>query len=726
MSLNNKNIDSDIFVEFLKIKEKFLLNDDIDVATYVLMKDVLKFFDIDRIYVGMKSSIKSQCVPIVEYLRGEEPNFLGDVMDFSSYTKFININMTFEENEYIKVCDDNNYLLEEDFKKIENTLSHLGYIPSEKGVPKECLMFYIRNKVSFSFLFMERYEDRDKTFSKLERTALADIYSIIKTRIQKESLEERLYNEINIKNIIIENEQTPICMVDKDDHKIIYYNETYKDFIPNIEIGASYYDLFDKEHTVELLENSESLILQNYTDDLTKYWIKKVTPFKLADGKEVFMIYIKNTEDYIKELEGIDLLTSAYSMAGFTKCFKNLMDKNPSQNYTLCTIDISKFKYINDSFSFNTGNKILRKTANELNKFVRSQEAFCRMNEDKFAILFQSNTKEELKARIKGLFANLETMREQHFLDVKLTYICGITDVDKNVEINILIDRANMARKSVKNSHKNTMAFFDEKAAQKAREELSIEASVSKAIANGEFVPYLQPKFDLKTMKICGAEALVRWITPTGMIFPDSFIPLFERNGFISTLDFIIYQKVMEHIRECLDKNIKVYPISLNVSRNHIQNKNFVNQVMELIDRYRVPVDLIELEVTESVFIEDRETLKYFIDNIKRPKIKVSIDDFGTAYSSLQILKDIDIDILKIDKGFLENIDFTDTHKFTKDEVVLKNIINLARDLNCRVICEGIETEEQIELLKSIGCEYGQGYVFSRPIPIYEYTKTYL
>ncbi|MFI3175564.1 MAG: EAL domain-containing protein [Bacillota bacterium] len=227
-------------------------------------------------------------------------------------------------------------------------------------------------------------------------------------------------------------------------------------------------------------------------------------------------------------------------------------------------------------------------------------------------------------------------------------------------------------------------------------------------------------------MEICGAEALVRWLTPTGMIFPDQFIPLFEKDGFIDTLDFIVYKQVMIHIRDCLDEGLPVYPISLNVSRNHIQNKNFVTQLMELINTYAVPIDLLELEVTESIFIEDRELLKYFIDNIKRPKLKVSIDDFGSAYSSLQLLKDVDIDILKIDKGFLNNIDFSNEHQYTKDEVVLTNIIRLARDLKCKVICEGIETEDQIELLKGIGCEYGQGFVFSRPIPIEEYKELFL
>lgn len=719
MSVNKKLIE----IEVLEIKNNFMMEKNIDQAICKLGKEICKLYQIDRLMLGMKSVFKNECMPILEYTREKGIVFFGEIIDFSAFTRFTHSKITNIEEEYIKKCVENNYFVGEEFSEIEPLLNQMGYIASEQGQPKECITTYMKNKETFVYMVVEKNKETTKLFSEVDRLVLKNIYHMLVNRMENEILKEHLYQKMRIKDAIMSNEKVPICMIEKSENKVIYYNNDYEEYMPNVRLGINYYDLFkDKESNVAYC--STTVRLRKNKGEEAKYWIKKSIPFTLANGTEVYMIYVKNTEDYIQELEGIDLLTSAYSMKGFVENFNILA--NNKEDYTLCTIDIEKFKYINDSFSFSIGNKILKKVSSVMSEFVYDDEIFCRMNEDKFALMIKCREKEVVKDRIQHLFHKLKEMQNLHFLEIKLTYICGATAVNQEVPLNILIDRANNARKMAKGSHTSTMAFFDEEAENRTKEEIKLENRVAKAVADGEFVPYLQPKFDLSTMTICGAEALVRWLTPTGMIFPDSFIPLFEKNGFINTLDFIIYQKVMEHIRSCLDRGLPVYPISLNVSRNHIQNENFITQIMELINRYEIPVELLELEVTESIFVEDKEILKFFIDNIKRPKIKVSIDDFGTAYSSLQILKDIDIDILKIDKGFLENIDFTDSHQLTKDEVVLKNIINLARDLGCKVICEGIETENQIALLKSIGCEYGQGYVFAKPMPIIDYENKFL
>ncbi len=714
-----------IDIEIFRIKERFLSCENTDIAMERLFTDLLNFFDIDRIFIGMKDVAKNECVAVMEYEKGKGQQFFGDVIDFNSFIRFSSLQLVdADEENYMKLCQKKECFVKDEVKDIQDILKNVGYRPSFLGMPKECIVQYIKNKEFFSYMLMERYGEQTP-FTDDERMVLRSLYYMLKMRIEKDMLEKRFYDERNMKDAIIANENMPICMVDKVNQSIVYYNELYKKILPDIRLGVSYHELFDDEEHHQAHCLTESFRIQTHLGSRDKYWINKCVPFTLCSGDEVYMIYAKDTEDYIKQLDGIDLLTSAYSIKGFTEhCEKVIASQNLS--YVLCTMDIDKFKYINDAFGFHVGNELLKKVASVINQCVQKTESFCRMSEDKFALLLECGTQEEVQGRFLDLYKKLEAMQQEHFLDMKLTFISGATQVDKEIPINILLDRANNARKTAKGSHKSKVAFFDKVAEQKEREETRLEKRVSKAVKDGEFIPYLQPKFELSTKKICGAEALVRWVTPTGMIYPDNFIPLFERNGFIDTLDFIVYQKVMEHIRNFLDRNLKVYPISLNVSRNHIQNKNFVNQIMELIHQYDIPVELLELEVTESIFVEDKEVLKYFIENIKRPKIKVSIDDFGTAYSSLQVLKDIDIDILKIDKGFLENIDFSDAHQFTKDEVVLKNIINLARDLDCKVICEGIETDEQIKLLENIGCEYGQGYVFAKPMPIAEYEDLFL
>ncbi|MFI3175145.1 MAG: bifunctional diguanylate cyclase/phosphodiesterase [Bacillota bacterium] len=733
MSLHNETNDSNVIAKLFEIRAKFIEADDINAGYSELMKNMIDYFDFDRIYVGMKSFSKSQCIPVIEYFKNKPHRLLSNRAEFNEYTKFTNVEIDEIEQEYIGLADTNNYFLGDEFQKLSHMLSHLSYVPSEIGNPKECLIFYMKTEDVFSFVFMERYDGRETTFSELEKMAITDTFHLLRIKVATDILLQRAYNEAHMNHAMLQNENMPMCLVSKKDRKVVYFNENYKKLIPTARVGVKYNEIFvdvnhlGKDYNTKLTANSEELIRHKRgkgEEETITYLIKKVIPLTLVDGLQVYMIYVKDTLDYIRQLEGVDLLTSAYSEKGFSSYFKNNIKNQFEKEYMLCTLDVAKFKFINDTKGFTVGNHLLRKISKVLRDFVRTQELFCRLNGDKFAILLQCDTKDEVRARIKGLFSKLEIMRTEEFPDIGITYVCGIVNVEEGVEINALIDKANISRKIAKGSHENVISFFDEEMERKLLNEVNIEARISKAVEDGEFIPYLQPKFNLETMEICGAEALVRWVTPAGMIFPDNFIPLFEKNGFITTLDFIIYRKVMMHIRECLDKKLPIYPISVNVSRNHIRNENFANQMMDLINEFGIPIELLELEITESVFVEDREVLKFFVDNINHIRVKVSIDDFGSAYSSLQILKDVNMDILKIDKGFLDNIGVD--NQFTKDELVLKNIINLAKDLKCKVVCEGVETEHQVEVLKNIGCEVGQGYVFARPMPIEEYCEKYL
>lgn len=728
-NINNK------ITKVFEIKNKFLENENIDIATYDLMKEIIELFNIDRIYISAKNTEEDKCVPVVEYSKDAEPVFFGEINNFDGFAKSISIKTSEDELNFINTISKNNYF-SDNFNEISDLLNKLGYIKSKKGNPSEILIFHIKNESAFSFMMVEMYKETSDNLPKFNQLALYDIYNTIKTRMEKEYLVQSLHNEVYTKNVILENEHMPMCIIAKDSRKVMYFNDFYKKFIPKIFIGAKYDELFednelfkDKSNNMDLDINSETLVNHKYKineETFTTYWIKKIKSIILADGTDAYMIYIKDTADYIRQLDEVDILTSAYSMKGFIANFESSIKNKINKNYFLCTLDIARFKYINDSKGFDVGNKLLKKIADTLSDFIKKNEMFCRIAEDKFSILFQCETKKEATDRINDLFVDLENMRENHFSNININYVCGVTVVDESIEFITLIDRADMSRKTSKGSHKNIIAFFDESMEEKMNKEAYIETRVETALKDDEFTVYLQPKFNLNTMKICGAEALVRWITPTGMIFPDNFIPLFEKNGFITTLDFIVYEKSMEYIRSCLDRNLPVYPISLNVSRNHIQGNNFINNLITLIDKYKIPIELLELEITESVFIEDTELFKLFIDKLKYIKIKLSIDDFGSAYSSLQTLKDIDIDVLKIDKGFTDGLVDFESDEFEKNKIIMRNIINLAKEIGCKVICEGIESEEQIEVLKEIGCELGQGYVFARPMPIKDYEKEFI
>ncbi|MFI3231240.1 MAG: bifunctional diguanylate cyclase/phosphodiesterase, partial [bacterium] len=610
----------------------------------------------------------------------------------------------------------------DDYHSNKDKLDKIGFTPINTEHIEEVFIFLTNHEYFTGYIAFERY--KTTKLSENELNILISLCRMLNMGIGKQNLTQKYEMELLIKDIILNNEETPIAVVEKYTFKILYHNDFYYSVFPNIAVGGICYELLGRNKQCDECCFDKDLLM-NDANQCDHQWIKKAVPYTLENGKEVYVIYSKDSIDYIKKINAVDNLTQALLFRGLEEYYEKFVKVN-EYNYALCSLDIDKFKYINEIFDYNTGDKILRKVANVIQNFIVTDENFCRIDGDKFAILLRYDDEFDLHLRMKSLSKKFEDMKNEHFPETRINISAGLTTVNRNISLTNLLNQTIIARKNSKGSHKNNFSYYNPEIDMKIKSELQIEEKIPRAIENDEFIPYIQPKFNIYTKKICGAEALVRWRLSDGtMIFPDQFIPLFEKNGFICQLDFIVYEKVMKHIRKCLDNGFNVYPISVNVSRNHIANKNFLNEFMRLVRLYNIPREYIELEITESIFVEDIQELKNFVSGMKGYKLKVSIDDFGSAYSSLQNLTDIEVDILKIDKGFLNNIDMSET-VITKDEILLRNIINLAKELEFHVICEGIESDEQIELLKKVGCEYGQGYVFARPMPIEDYEKQFL
>lgn len=229
-----------------------------------------------------------------------------------------------------------------------------------------------------------------------------------------------------------------------------------------------------------------------------------------------------------------------------------------------------------------------------------------------------------------------------------------------------------------------------------------------------EFQVYLQPKYELKGMEIVSAEALIRWKSATkGFLCPNDFIPFFERNGFIINSDFYVLEQVCKKIRFWLDQGVPPIQLSVNQSRVHISDSHYINRLSLLLEKYRIPKHLIELEITERLFMENPKKLLEVMEAARSLGFLISIDDFGSGYSSLNLLNQIPVDILKLDKAFLHNI---------KDErrsrIVITQIVEMAHQLDVKVVCEGVETKEQSEFLKEIKCDMVQGFFYARPMEI--------
>lgn len=727
------NIVLEKYPEIFKITQSFLNNPDIELATQDLLIDTCKFFNINKLSVKMKNDEYDIYEPITIY-ENNNLNMKSDIKDFEKFTKCSTRHISKEEDDFITLCDElfcfnkfnnfNNFDNFDNFDSIDNnkflklqeTLKNLEYKLEDNN--NKYIINYIMLKGVFTYIVLELENSFNNNLSQEDINILLYVFDILKLKTSKESNEKFINDSHKIKELIILNEKMPICLVNKHDHRILEFNEYYKEILPNIADCTYYYELIGKTKEFSI----EDSINTKYVQANGKHWVRKNIEITLSDGREAYVVYGKDTLDQIKQLESLDLLTSTLSLKGLENYYNDVIRKS-RYFHVLVTLDISHFKNINAKYGFEIGNNILRKISFLIKEALIGEEMFCRINDDKFAIIFRQEEEEFSTDRYLVLKEKFSKLKEGNYYFKNLKIYAGVCPIDKTLEFNILLDRANMARKSIKGHCTKEIAIYDKAIELQIQKDFYVEERMDYAVEHNEFNLFLQPKFNLETNKICGAEALVRWVTSEGMIYPDEFIPLFERNGFISNLDFIIYEKVMQYIKYCLYNELPVYPISMNVSRSHINEVDFAERFMDLIKLYNIPIKLIELEIIETAFMDNESYLKEFIDKLKTYDIKISIDDFGTAYSSLHLLSNLEIDTLKIDKSFLVNVS---KEKFEKEKLIIKNIINLSNDLNVNVVCEGIETEDQIEILKSIGCKIGQGYIFSRPIPTKEYEKLYL
>lgn len=418
-----------------------------------------------------------------------------------------------------------------------------------------------------------------------------------------------------------------------------------------------------------------------------------------------------------------DSLTGVYNFFPFMEKAEQVLshvDLN-LESYAFIYTDINQFKYINDTYGYGQGDHVLIEFARILLENRMENELIGRVSSDKFIILFHFIDKNSLLERLQRLNDEFNTITKTNTDCYKLSISMGINIIDDEEKVSVHIDRANIARKSITERHKTSFAFFDENMKSTILKQKEIELFMDSALENEEFLVYYQPKFNLETNKICGAEALVRWNRPgVGIIPPNDFIPIFEENGFIIDLDYYMYEKVCRNIRSLLDRGKHVVPISVNFSRIHLKNRTLIHTLTSVIQTYNIPAHLIEIEITESALVEDNGYLLTLLNEIHNLGFKLSMDDFGSGLSSLNLLRNFPFDVLKLDKDFFQHGSAT-----KRERVVITNIVKMGTELDMEIISEGVETEEQAEFLRNIHCPIAQGYLFERPIPASEFEKKY-
>lgn len=409
-----------------------------------------------------------------------------------------------------------------------------------------------------------------------------------------------------------------------------------------------------------------------------------------------------------------DSVTHIYNKNAFLRYTQILLEKNTEEEYSVASLDIARFRAVNDVFGYEEGDRLLRYVAVQLQRAVGTEGTYARTANDHFVLCVRSS-------RLENMLEQINRRMEEYDLRFLIRLCAGVFRItDRSLSVQQMLDRAQMAARSVKGSYVQTVGFYDESMSVQFLEEQRILNDMKGALENGDFKIYLQPKCRLDTGKIVGAEALVRWEHPQrGMLRPDAFIPIFERNGFIMQLDEYVWEQACRFQQGLMQTHPEIdLPVSVNISRVDLYNPRLCDTLCGLCKRYGIPSRRMEVEITESSYVEDAQMLRSLTERLHALGFVVEMDDFGSGYSSLNMLNEIPVDVLKLDMRFLYGV-----QQNKRSFAILKSIVSMSRDLNLKVIAEGVETEAQARFLAGVGCKSAQGYYYHRPMRTEEFLR---
>lgn len=420
---------------------------------------------------------------------------------------------------------------------------------------------------------------------------------------------------------------------------------------------------------------------------------------------------MKVTEDKKQELQGmLDALTGVYNRKGFYKYTREMIDQHSEIQFCLIYWNVRRFKVVNNMFGWHTGDKILIQLAASMKKMLEGEIAtYGRMERDNFICCVPVEVISKKNwMKMGDINCSVGDM------DYHLSCCYGLYKItDASLSISEMGDKARLAMETVKDNYVCSYAWFDENMWESIVEEQKLSNDFKTAIAEKQFKVYYQPVCRAEDGKVTAAEALVRWQHPKrGLISPGIFIPLFERNGFISVLDRYVWSEVCRMLRSVLDEGLEVVPISINVSRVEFYNHHLCEDIRNIVDSYKLPHELIKIEITETAYSDNPRQVQDAVSKLHDYGFVVLMDDFGSGYSSLNTLKDLPIDVLKIDMKFLDSFETSQ-----KSTIILETVIRMAKWMKLRVVAEGVEHRKEWDYLKSVECDLVQGFYFYKPMP---------
>lgn len=447
--------------------------------------------------------------------------------------------------------------------------------------------------------------------------------------------------------------------------------------------------------------------------------------FVLIVGLFIFtLVYgyrmMKTMNRNLKKMAYYDSLTEAYNMYHF----KELAREAGNLSYAIAVVNVRQFKFINEIFGKEQADHLLQYIARKLQEVVGDGEFFCRESADSFYVFLRESEEEVLQARMNHALQKITDLKNDKNFHYHLIMNCGIAVSEPDGSVEEVMTRALFALAKAKQMNQQAIWVFDTTLHEQEQIDNFIESHAREALECEEFELYLQPKMNVQDDSLGGAEALVRWVNAEGtFLYPSSFIPLFETNGFCADLDMYMFEKVCQCLQKWIADGYQPVPISINQSKLTFYEENYEQRLSELLEKYQISASLITLEILEDLVIDDLSDMNARLERLKKMGFKISLDDFGTGYSSLNTFGKLKIDEVKLDRGFLLE---TEKEGCGSTRMIMEEVVRLAKKLSIATVIEGIETEEQAAFVKSIGCDQGQGYYYSKPISAEQFTKEIL
>ncbi len=533
---------------------------------------------------------------------------------------------------------------------------------------------------------------------KLNRTSfsaiLRDKFDILEAENGKEALEIVAKHRETIAAIILD-----LMMPVMDGFEFLEHFREIEEYQGIPVVVATTSDEMDNErHCLEL----------GAWDFIPKTFHPEIIRFRIMNAVE---------RSKVRTLE-YDAMTGIYNEQKFFQATREMLDEAYDEKFAFVRIDVDRFKMVNMLYGAEEGGRMICKIAQAVSEIVKKNKkgTYGRINGDIFAICVPYRGKQEVEKMVEDLRQNIKQKNEPYYLETS----AGIYMIeDTSMEVTKIYDNATIAAGQCKGQYMVHKVFYSRQMSEHLMQEQRVINEMDEALAKEEFVVYFQPKYELAKMQPYGAEALVRWQKPDGtLVPPGDFIPIFEKNGFVVKLDYYVWEKVCQFIRNELDAGRDIAPISVNVSRINLYNPQFLESIIDLVETYKIPPKYLSLEITESVFSEDATVIQDAVNYLHKAGFTILMDDFGSGYSSLNILKDVNLDVLKIDMKF-----FSKGPSDAKARKIVEAVIKMAEALEMTVIAEGVEDKEQVDFLCELGCDYIQGYYFAKPMPLTEYQK---